>query len=225
MPVDQVVALLERHACRANVEGMARYGIAKIKAYGWNAPALRALAKQIGPDQSLARGLWRKPTLETRILATLVADPEQTTEADIDRWVTDLRNWAICDALCMNLLWKLPFAYRKASELAGREEEFEKRAGFALVAVLALKDKQAGDERIARFLPVIERGAGDDRNFVKKAVSWALRHIGKRNLALNARAVAVAERLKQREERAARWVGSDAWRELTGERVQERLRK
>jgi len=222
---EQIIERLEKQANPDNVEGMARYGIAEIKAYGLNAPALREMAREIGRDQSMARRLWRKRTHETRILTTLLADPVQTTEADIDRWVSDLRNWAICDALCMNLLWQLPFAHEKALELSAREEEFEKRAGFALIATLALKDKRASDDEIARFLPIIEREAGDERNFVKKAVNWALRQIGKRSRPLNEQAVELAERLRKSEAPAARWVGADAWRELTGEKVQERLRR
>ncbi len=224
MHISDILEHLESLADPGALEGMARYGIGTQRAFGVKVPHLRKLAKRIGTDHALAGQLWDAAYRETRILASMVDDPAQVTEEQAEAWAADFADWEVCDQCCMNLFAYLPFARRKAVEWAAREEEFVKRAGFALMARLAVSDKQAGDEVFEAFLPIIRREAGDGRNFVRKAVNWALRQIGKRNLALNAKAIATAEEIARMEAKSARWVASDALRELTGEKVQERLR-
>ncbi len=215
---------LKSHADPEAAAGMARFGITGAKIYGVKIPVLRKMAKEIGKDHRLAARLWKENVRETRVLAGMIDDPEAVTGAQMDRWAKAFDSWEVCDQACMNLFWLTPFAYPKAVEWSGRDREFLKRAGFALMAVLAWKDKNAPDAKLAKFLPVIEREAGDGRNFVKKAVNWALRQIGKRNLALNRKAVATARRMAKQGSPAASWVASDAIRELTGAAVQKRLR-
>lgn len=214
-----------------NVRGMARYGISPVGTLGVSMPLLRGIAKELRPagktDPSavhdLARDLWGSGIHEARILAALVDVPALVTRAQADAWVADLDSWDVCDQLCGNLLDRTPFAYAAADEWAADEREFVRRAGFVLMAQLAVHDKQAADAPFKVFLTTVERGAGDERNFVKKAVNWALRQIGKRDLALNAAAVEVAGRLRESGSRAARWVASDALRELTSGKVRDRL--
>jgi 3-methyladenine DNA glycosylase AlkD len=160
---------------------------------------------------------------EARSLAALIDDPRQVTEEQMERWVADFDSWDVCDGCCGDLFDKTPFAHRKAVEWAGRDEEFVKRAGFALMAWLAVHDKKAPDEAFLAFLPVIARESGDGRNFVKKAVNWALRGIGKRNAALNAMAIQTAQEIQSMGSRPGRWIASDALRELTSDKVRERL--
>ena len=206
------------------VEGMARYGIRSERVYGVSVPTLRRMAKEIGKDHDLAQQLWTSGVLEARELACLIDDPRQVTEAQMERWVADFDSWALCDGCCSNLFDRTELAYRKAVEWSGREEEFVKRAGFALMAAVAVHDKVAPDDRFREFLPIIKRESSDDRNFVKKAASWALRSIGKRNLALNSAAIGMAEEIKDTGSKSGRWIASDALRELTQEKVQARLR-
>lgn len=223
MEYQEVMEKLEGMANPANVEGMARYGINSENTLGISLKDLRAIAKETGKDHCLAAELWASGVHEGRMLATLVEDPRSVTEEQADEWVMDLDSWDICDGLCFNVLWKTPFAYDKCFEWSERDEEFVKRAGFALMAKLALSDKKAPDEHIAAFLPIIAREAGDERNFVKKAVNWALRQVGKRNLALNAQAIATATKIEAQDTSSARWIARDALRELQGDAVQERL--
>ncbi len=222
--VDTVVAELRSMADPSQLDGMARFGIRVDRALGGvGLPRMRALAKRVGRRHDLALGLWATGIHEARLVATLVDDPAAVTEDQLETWVADLDSWDLCDGLCGNLLVRTPFADDKAVEWSSRDEEFVKRAGFALMAASAVHDKAAPDERFAALLPLIEREAPDRRNFVRKAVSWALREIGKRNLALNEAAVATARRMQETGGRSARWVASDALRELTGEAVQRRL--
>lgn len=203
---------------------MARFGINPDRALGVRIPDLRWLAKQVGTDHSLALGLWKTGIHEARILASMIDDPGAVTERQMESWAGDFDSWDLCDQCCGNLFDRTPFAYGKAVEWASRDEEFIKRAGFALMAWAAVHDKSADNRAFLEFLPVIERQANDDRNFVKKAVNWALRQIGKRNRRLNRAAVATARRLAKRADaRAARWIGTDAVRELTSEPVRARL--
>jgi 3-methyladenine DNA glycosylase AlkD len=205
-------------------EGMARFGINPDRALGVRIPDLRRLAKEIGTDHRLALALWRTGVHEARILASMIDDPAKVTERQMESWVADFDSWDLCDQCCGNLFDRLPFAYGKAMEWADRDEEFVKRAAFALVAWSAVHDKTADDRVFLEFLPVIEREAADDRNFVKKAVNWSLRQIGKRNRRLHRAAVASARRLtRQQNSISARWIGTDALRELTGEAVMKRL--
>ena len=205
------------------VAGMARYGIVGAEVFGVKVPVLRAMAKEAGRDHALALRLWTYPSRETRILATMIDRPQWVDEAQMEAWAADFDSWEVCDQACGNLFAHTPLAYDKALAWSARPEAFVKRAGFVLMAVLAHRDQKTSDEALLAFLPIIEREAGDGRNFVKKGVNWALRDIGKRNLALNAQAVAVAERLSERPEPAARWNGRDAQRELTSKAVQARL--
>ncbi|MFA5055197.1 MAG: DNA alkylation repair protein [Dehalococcoidia bacterium] len=203
---------------------MARYGIKPAKAYGVSIPDLRAIAKEIGTDHELALELWRSGIHEARIIAGMIADPDRTTEKLIDSWVSDFDSWDICDQCCMNLFRSTKFAYGKAVEWSANEKEYIKRAGFVMMACLAVGDKKAGDEKFLEFLPIIEREAGDSRNYVQKAVNWALRQIGKRNAVLNKKAIETAEEIQKMSMRSAKWIASDALRELKSEAVQARLK-
>ena len=211
---NQVLKRLQAEGSAANVAGMAHFGIRPAKAYGVSTPVIRALAKELGRDTELASALWSTNVLEARILATMIADPLEITEEEVERWMHDLDCWSVCDAACICLLWKTPFAWRKVREWSRRKPEFERRAAFALLAGLAVHDKKAADKRFLAALPLIVRASGDDRNFVKKAVNWALRQIGKRNATLRAAAMQTAETLIATECRPARWIGHDALREL-----------
>jgi 3-methyladenine DNA glycosylase AlkD len=204
---------------------MARYGITSERVYGVPMPVLRKLAREIGKDHQLAQRLWSSGVHDARTLACLSDDPKQVTEEQMEAWVRDFDNWAICDGCCSNLFDRTPFARRKAAEWSERDEDYVKRAAFALMAALAVHDKKASDAQFERFLRIIEREAADDRNYVKKAVNWALRQIGKRNLALNRKATAAAERIRSSGTRAGRWIAADALRELRSPAVQSRLRR
>ena len=223
MDADEVLTQLRSVGNPRNREGMARYGINVESALGVSVTELRKLARRLGRDHRLASGLWKTGVHEARILAALVDEPEKVTPAQMERWARGFDSWDLCDQVCSNLFDRTPFAYEKATEWAGRDEEFVKRAGFALMAALAVHDKEADDEDLAAFLPIIEREADDERNFVKKAVDWALRQIGKRSRALNLAAIASAESIATMDSRAARWIARDALRELRSEAVQSRL--
>ncbi len=225
MTVDNILKKFEQLGTPENVAGMARYAIKADKAYGVSAPKIKRLASEIGKDHELALNLWQTEVLEARGVACLIADPAKVTEAQMESWVADLDNWATCDTVTGHLFDKTPFAYSKAVEWADREEEFVRRAGFAMMAWLAVHDKKADDSRFTAFLPIIEKHSGDDRNFVKKAVNWALRQIGKRNLHLNHLAVKTSIALSETDIRPARWIGKDALRELTAEKTLNRVRK
>ena len=217
--VKAVLASLERLGSRREREGLARYGIVARKAFGVPMRAMQSLAKDLGRDHNLAQALWETGWYEARTVAAFVDELERVTAAQMDRWCRGFDNWAICDTVCFNLFDRTPQAYKKVEQWSRRREEFVKRAAFALMACLALHDKSAGDEKFAKLLPLIEREAGDERNFVKKGVSWALRLIGRRSPDLNVRAVAVSRRLLESPDAAARWIGKGALRELTSAAV------
>jgi 3-methyladenine DNA glycosylase AlkD len=204
---------------------MEYFGVRVPKAHGISAPVLHQFAKQIGKDHRLARQLWATGIHEARILATLIGESEKVTAAEMDRWVRDFDSWDVVDATCCYLYAHAKPAWSKAAAWSRRREEFVKRASFSLIAYLSYKDEAAPDARFARFLRVIEREAHDERNFVKKAVNWALRNIGKRNMRLNREAIRAAERIHQQGSRAARWIVADALRELKSAAVQARLRR
>ena len=225
MNAQEILARLASQANPANVAGMARYGINPENTLGIPIPALRSLAKESGRDHALAQDLWDSGIHEARILAAFVEDPSQVTEAQMERWARDLDSWDVCDQVCANLFDRTPYAYQKATEWSSREEEFVRRAAFSLMAALASHDKKAPDEKFESFLPLIVRASTDERNFVKKAVNWALRGIGKRNLALNGRAIECARQIAGLDSKAARWIAGDALKELTGAAVQGRLGK
>ncbi|MBI4810289.1 MAG: DNA alkylation repair protein [Ignavibacteriales bacterium] len=223
MTIKDILIRLESLGNPKNVAGMARYGIVAKKALGVSAPALRAIAKEVGHNHELALKLWATEIYDARILAAFIDDPKFTTEVQMNRWVNDFDNWAICDGVCIHLFRKTPFAWKKAKEWSKRKEEFVKRAGFTLFATLAVHDKQANDNKFLQILPIIKRESIDERSGVKKAVNWALRQIGKRNLELNKYAIQAATEIKEIDSPSARWIASDALRELTSEAVRKRL--
>jgi 3-methyladenine DNA glycosylase AlkD len=225
MNAPQIIQRLKQHANPKNVAGMARYGINPHNTLGVSIPTLRKLAKEIGTDHALAQDLWQSGIHEARILASMIAEPARTTEALLERWVKDFDSWDVCDQVCMNLFEKSRLAYRKAVAWSKRDGEFVKRAGFALMACLAWHDKTATDAAFLKFMPAIKRGSTDDRNFVRKAVNWALRNIGKRNRALNRAAIQTAREIEQIDSKTARWIATDALRELTSSKIQSRLRE
>ena len=206
-------------------EKMAYFGVRVPKAHGISAPVLHLFAKQIGKDHRLAKRLWATGIHEARILATLIGESEKVTAAEMDRWARDFDSWDVVDAACCYLYANAMPAWNKAAEWSRRPEEYVKRASFSLAAYLAYKDKAAPDARFVQFLRVIEREAHDERNFVRKAVNWALRNIGKRNVSLNREAIRAAERIREQGSRSARWIAADALRELKSEAVQERLHR
>jgi 3-methyladenine DNA glycosylase AlkD len=205
--------------------GAARFGIRVPDILGVSAPDLRRFAKEIGKDHALAGRLWTTGIHDARLLAALVDNPAQVTPRQMERWAAGFNSWAVCDAACGCLFDQTPYAWDKAVEWAGREREYVKRAGFVLVASLAVHDKEAPDARFEAFFPYLIAHATDERNFVKKAVNWALRQIGKRNRRLNRLAVRVAGQIRNIGCRPARWIASDALRELTSDQVRGRLRR
>ena len=223
--VREVVTWLERHGTKATRDGMARYAIPSERAFGVTVGALRAYAKKLGRDHELAQALWAEGHYESRMLACFLDDPSLVTPAQMDAWCRDFDNWAVCDTATFHLFDRTPHCWKMVSAWAPRREEFVRRAAFALLASLALHDREADDALFLRLLPFVERAAPDERNFVKKGVSWALRSIGRRNVALHAPCVALSERLAASTQPAARWVGKDALRELTSAAVKKRLAK
>lgn len=228
MTVAEIIKKLEVLGSPENVAGMARFGIVTKKAFGVAAADLKALAKEAkktaGDRHALALELWKTGIHDARAVAYLIDDPKHVTSEQMESWVRDFDNWAIVDGTCGHLFCRTPHAYEKAFEWSERNEEFIKRAGIVLIAWLAVHDKKADDAKIAEFLPILERHSDDERNFVKKAVNWSLRQIGKRSLTLNKLAVETAERIKLQDTKPARWIASDALRELRNEKVVSRLR-
>jgi 3-methyladenine DNA glycosylase AlkD len=223
MDKDQVLAWLKRRGTRAAIKGMARYGIEAEHAFGVPMGTLLSLAKRLGTDHELAIALWRSGWYEARLLAALVGDPERVTRREMNAWAAGFENWADCDTVCFKLWDRTPSAWEKARQWSASPRELVKRGGFVLMACLALHDRAAPDRPFLAFLPLIEKGARDERNFVKKGVNWALRSIGRRNLALNTAALVVARRLALSAEAAPRWVGKGAQRELASPKVRTRL--
>lgn len=207
---------LRKRADPANVAGMARFGINPRRTLGVSVAQLRHLARGTGRDHELARRLWASGIHEARILASMIDDPAAVTEAQMERWIRAVDSWDVCDQVCGNLFRYTPYAWRKAVEWSARPDEYVRRAGFVLMATLAVADKAAPDARFARFLPLIVRRSADDRNFVKKAVNWALRQIGKRSPGLRRAAIRTARGLLRSEAPGARWIARDALRELKG---------
>lgn len=223
MTKQHVLAWLVRNGTRRHAAGLARYGIVTPRAFGVPVGALLGLARRIGRDHALAATLWRSGWYEARLLAAMIDDPKQVTRKQMDAWAADFDNWGVCDTVCWHLFDSSPFAWQKARQWARSPREFVKRAGFAIMAGKAGHDKTARDAEFLALLPLIEKGARDERNFVKKGVNWALRRIGRRNLALNAAALALARRLAASPDASCRWVGKDALRELTSPKVRSRL--
>jgi len=225
MQFEEIITELESLSNPEDIEGRARFGINHTKTYGVRMPELRRIAKNAGKDHDLARKLWDAGYGETKILAGLIEDPKMVTESQMENWVAGFDSWDVCDQCCINLFRKTPFAYKKIFEWSIREEEFVKRAAFAIIAVLAVHDKKANDKKFEEFFPLIIKESIDNRNFVKKAVNWALRQIGKRNLNLNKKAVEIAEEISTIDSKSAKWIATDAIRELKSEKIQERLKK
>jgi len=215
--------LLHADARPTQLAGMARFGINPEGRLGLSMPAMRHIAKTLGRDHELALVLWDTGIPDARIVAGMLAEPGKLTSSQMDRWASDFASWDVCDQVCGSAFISSPLAWDKVPEWAARPEEFVRRTAFALLATLAVHDRKAPDESFAAMLPVIESTAGDERNYVKKAVSWALRNIGKRNVALNAAAIDAAQRIQQQGKRSGRWIAADALRELTSEAVQARL--
>jgi 3-methyladenine DNA glycosylase AlkD len=225
MQYDEIIDQLKSLSNPEAIAGMARFGIKSEKTLGVSIPNLRKIAKKTGKNHTLALQLWDSDIHEARILAGMVDDPEMVTEEQMESWVKDFDSWDVCDQCCLNLFDKTEFAYQKAIEWSERSEEFVKRTGFVLMAQFAVHDKKASDKDFMQFFPIIKREATDERNFVKKAVNWALRQIGKRNLNLNDKAIEIAKEIQQLDSKSAKWIATDALRELTSEAVQKRLIK
>jgi 3-methyladenine DNA glycosylase AlkD len=207
------------------VEGMARFGINPQNTYGVSIPNLRKIAKKIGKNHKLAQQLWQSKIHEARILAGMVDEPSMVSEKQMNKWVKDFDSWDVCDQVCLNLFDKTKFAYQKAIEWSKNNEEFVKRAGFVLMAVLAVHNKEMSDQEFVRFFPIIKREAKDARNYVKKAVNWALRQIGKRDIGLNTKAIETAKEIQKTGSKSAKWIAQDAIKELTSNAIQKRLKE
>ena len=225
MEVSIVINLLRQKSSPVYLDGMQRFGIANQRALGVRVSDLRQIAKTIKKDHELALELWKTGIHEARILASMIDDPNKVTEAQFDSWTADFNSWDVCDQICSNLLHYTPFAVAKAIDYSARSEEFIKRAGFVLMAARAVKDKQADDLIFLQFFPIIEREANDGRNFVKKAVNWALRQIGKRNSNLKKMATASAERIMEQSSKSAKWIATDALRDLSNSAAGKRKAK
>ena len=222
--LEDVVAEIKRRGDRKAITGMARFGIQTSKAFGVSVPQLRELSRKIGKNHELAQRLWRTGIHEARILAGMIEEPARVTEDQMEEWASDFDSWDVVDGSCGNLFDKTPFAVGKAREWSMRREEYVKRAGFVLMAELAVHDKKVSDRTFLEFLPLIIKESSDDRNFVKKAVNWALRQIGKRNMALNKASIRAANTIQKQDSRSAKWIAADALRELASPQVQKRLR-
>lgn len=224
MKLDEILRKLKSYSDPSCVEGMARFGINPKNTLGVPIPRLVAIARKAGKDHELAGRLWGSGIHEARILACMIDDPKMVTEKQADAWVKDLDSWDICDQACMRLFRYAPFAYKKAVEWSRNKGEFIRRAGFSMMATLSVGDKRAKDEQFIRLLPLIRKASTDERNYVKKAVNWALRQIGKRNRRLNKASIRTARAIIKMDSKAARWIAADALRELTDKEQLKRLR-
>lgn len=214
MNVNEVIARLKQQSSPLHLEGMKRFGIDNSKALGVSMPLVRTLAKEIKKDHALAQELWDSGAHECRILASMIDDPKLVTPQQMDNWTAGFASWDVCDQVCGNLFDRTPFAVEKALEYSKSKEEYIKRAGFVLMAEFGVHNKKADDIEFIQFFPIIEREAWDDRNFVKKAINWALRQIGKRNRTLHKMAIGCAKRIEQQDTRAAKWIAKNALTEL-----------
>jgi 3-methyladenine DNA glycosylase AlkD len=224
MNCEQILAELKRLENPANVAGMAKFGINPHNNYGITVETLRGMAKKIGKNHDLALGLWDSQIHDGRILACLIDDPKASTSQQVDKWANDFDSWDVCDACCTHLFQNLPFAYEKAVEWSENDVDYVKRAGFSLMARLAVSDKKAPDEKLTQFLPIIIRESGDDRNYVKKAVNWALRQIGKRSAYLNTLAIETAYQIQALGTRSARWIAQMPYASLPARKYSAALK-
>ncbi|MGA2676283.1 MAG: DNA alkylation repair protein [Methanobacterium sp.] len=224
MEYESIIQELESLSKPENVKGMARFGINSKNAFGVKMPELRRMSKKAGKNHELAEKLWHAGYNETKILASLIEEPKNVTEDQMDKWAIGFNSWDICDQCCINLFYKTPFVYKKIFEWSERKEEFIKRAAFTLMAVLAVHDEKATDNKFKQFYPLIIRESTDNRNYVKKAINWALRQIGKKNRNLNNESIKIAEQIREIDAKSAKWIAQNALRELKSEKVQERLK-
>jgi 3-methyladenine DNA glycosylase AlkD len=221
--VEQVLQKIKDKARPDQLEGMARFGMTADQRLGVSVPDMRKIAKEIGKDHKLALQLWKTGVQEARIVAAMVGEPDKLSEEEMEAWVVDINSWDVCDQVCMNLFDKTPLAWKKIKDWSRREEEFVKRTAFSLIACVAWHQKDLKDQKLIDLLPIIKRESADERNFVKKAVNWALRTIGKKNKNLNKIALKTAKEIRQIDSKAARWIASNAIRELESEAVQKRI--
>jgi len=225
MDTSEIIKLLKKNADQDKVAGMSRFGINPENTLGISIYDLQRFAKKIGVDHRVALELWNTGIHEARILAGYIDNPGEVTEEQMENWVKDFNSWDVCDQVCSTLFDRTEFAHEKAIEWSSREEEFVKRSGFVLMATLAVHSKEADEKDFEKFFPIIIRESSDERNYVKKAVNWALRQIGKRNISLNRKAIKIAERIQKIKSRSAKWIASDALRELKSEKIQNRVAK
>ncbi len=225
MDFKQIIDKLYKMQNQKNVEGMKRFGIVHEKNLGITVTELRKMAKQIGTNHELAVKLWDTKIRDARMIAACIEDPKTVSEEQVENWLKDIKCWDLCDHCCGHFFDSLTFAYEKAIEWSKRKPEFEKRASFSIVAWLAVHDKKKDDEWFEDFLEIIKDSSTDERNYVKKAVNWALRQIGKRNLDMNKKTINVAQEIKKIDSKSARWIANDSIRELTSEKVRVRLNR
>ena len=225
MTATEILRRLQSLSNAANVAGMARFGIRSGKVYGVSLPEVKRIARQAGRDHVLAKKLWSSGVHEARLVACFIENPAEVTPRQMERWARDFDNWAVCDGCCLHLFAKVPFAHQKAVTWCIQSREFLKRAGFSMMAILGVHDKKASDSVFLNWLRLVENASTDERNFVKKAVNWALRQIGKRNLHLNRAAIRTAKAIRRLNSSSARWIAADALRELTSDAVRTRLRQ
>lgn len=225
MTTKQIIAELKKNGSEYNRKGMARYGINVDKAFGVNAPTMHSLTKVIGKNHELALELWESGYHEARHVATMIDDPKLVTKAQMNKWVRDFNSWDICDGACSNLFRKTPYAIEKIFEWCEKKDEFVRRAGFSLMCYVAVHHKTRDDEEFLEFFPLIKKYSADERNFVKKAVNWALRQIGKRSRFLNEEALKLAKEIHALDSKSAKWIARDAIRELTNPKILARLKR
>jgi 3-methyladenine DNA glycosylase AlkD len=225
MKFEQVIKKLKAMGNPKNIEGMGRFGIKTENNLGNSVTILRNFAKNIGKDHDLAVKLWNSGIRDARMVAACIEDPKTISEEQVEEWVKDFDSWDICDHTCGHLIDKTTFAFKKAKEWSKRSEEFQKRAGFALMAWLAVHDKNVDNSEFEKFFPIIKRESIDERNYVRKAVNWALRNIGKRNLPMNKKAISEAKEILKIDSKTARWIANDALRELTSDKIKQKFEK
>lgn len=221
--IDDIIKELKKLSVPNRKADFLRFGINIDNALFIQMPVLRDIAKSVGKNHKLAEDLWNTGIHEARIIACLIDEPDKVTEKQMEKWVKDFNSWDICDQCCNNLFRKTRFAHQKAVEWSSREEEFVKRAGFVMMAVLAVHDKKSEDNVFLKFLEIAKKESTDERNFVKKAVNWAIRQIGKRNELLNQKATAICHQIEKKDSKSSKWIAKDALRELNSEEVKKRL--
>ena len=225
MTAKEIILELKKNTNLKNIEGMARFGINVEKAFGLSTPLMRKMAKQIGVNHNLALELWETGYHEARHIASMIDDPKLVTKSQMNKWVRDFNSWDICDGTCSNLFRKTSFAIEKIFEWCDKKEEYIRRAGFSLMCYVAVHDKRRDDEDFLQFFPLIKKHSLDERNFVKKAVNWSLRQIGKRSKFLNKEALKLAYEIQRLNSKSARWIANDAIRELKNQKILARLKR